>query len=151
MFKFPVNRWSLSSWNKKKIRNHHPSAWMTTASDGLFLSSKPIQIQKDIGSSLQDKIKDILEYQLFAVSSDNYTLFQCNVQLSAPIFHLSKYHRKMCSQVMRKGRKIVQLATQSLLFLHLYLQPPWKKILSCSTHWGHKNIFRTETVCSIWM
>ena len=45
------------------------SAWMIIPSDGLFLSSKPIQIQNDIGLELQDMIKDTLDHQTFEVNS----------------------------------------------------------------------------------
>ena len=61
---------------------------MTTPSDGLFLSSKPIQIQKDLGLELQDMMKDVLDNQTFAIKSGD-ELYLNSVQCAAVSTHFS--------------------------------------------------------------
>ena len=61
---------------------------MTTPSDGLFLSSKPIQIQKDLGLELQDMMRDVLDNQTCAIKSGD-ELYLNSVQCAAVSTHFS--------------------------------------------------------------
>ena len=71
---------------RDKIMKLNLSAWITTPSEGLSRSSKPIHIQKDDGLELEHKKFQILRY-FRVIGETSNTLSQCNEQQSAPIFH----------------------------------------------------------------